>query len=279
MKKSLIVIAIALNLGAINVATALANADMPERSERKQQGNKHHPMQAFRGLSLTEQQKQDIRALFKQTRQDNSLFRGEAEESREQYQYLMQLPTWDQALAEQLVSERIENSTVVKLNMAKAKHAAYALLNDEQKLLLEERQAKRQNGELKKKNKHKSSKKVKAKQFARLSKHLSLNEEQIEQWKAITVNARSESKALKENSENYRALEKPLLQAESFDEDAWLELHAQASEQRQAHYLIKLKARYDRLATLTDEQIAKFQSMQKKLKNKMKEKGRRSGSI
>lgn len=290
MKKSISAIAVIVScilMSNANASTMLSSAQgmKGEKAGKAQSRDARSDMQVFRGLSLSDQQKEDIKALFKQVRADNGVFKEDRRDSFQDMQYVMQLPTWNETAAAQVISTHVENSQQAKLNIAKAKHAAYQLLDDTQKDLLTQREAKMQtkraeraNSERGDRKKSKASKQ-KQKQFKKMSKKLTLSAEQIEQWKAIGAAAKSEEAGLKADGKNYRKMERDLIQADSFDEDAWLALHAEATTKIQTHRLIQTKARYDRRALLTEEQLATFESMQKKMLKKMKDKRRPSGSI
>lgn len=290
MKKSISTIAAIVSCVLLSNANA---ANMPAKAEgmksdragKAQSRDARSALQMFRGLSLSAEQKEDIKALFKQVRADNSVFQADRKDSIQDMQYVMQLPVWNEEAALQVIGAHIEKSKQAKLNIAKAKHAAYQLLDDSQKEKLSqratERKSKREAKAETNKADRKNSKaaKAKQKQFKKMSKKLALSEEQIEQWKVISKAARKEQSALKADGNNYRQMERELIQADSFDEDAWLALHAQASAKMEAARLIQTKARFDRRALLSEEQLATFASMQKKMMKKMKDKRRPSGYI
>ncbi|MDT0595514.1 Spy/CpxP family protein refolding chaperone [Glaciecola petra] len=290
MKISISTIAAIVSLILLSNANA---ANMPadtdgmksDRAGKAQARDARSAMHMFRGLSLNSQQKEDIKALFKQVKADNSVFQADRKNSFQDMQYVMQLPAWDEEAALQVIDAHIEKSQQAKLNIAKAKHAAYQLLDNSQKEQLsqraEERKSKREAKADENKADRKKSKiaKAKQKQFKKMSKKLALSEEQIEQWKAINANAKTEKSALRADGKSYRTMERELIKAESFDEDAWLTLHAEASTKMKAARLIQTKAMFDRRALLSEEQIEAFERMQKKMLKKMKDKRRSSGYL
>lgn len=282
MKKSVITLAIIVNFTfATNILAAVETASNL-KGTFKNQKEQRSELSMFRGLSLSEQQKQDIKALFKQVKQDNSIYRADVQLSLQEMQYVMEAPQWDQGAASQLISQHAVKMTQAKLNMAKTKHAAYQLLSSEQKALLEEKQANKlakKEARANKGNKSDKAERESQKTARKLAKKLNLSPQQIQQWKTIQANAKAELAQLKDQAINYRQIERALIQASDFDEDAWLALHQQANVQQQAMRLVGLKAKYDRRAVLTDQQVAQYKKYSEKSKNKMKEKRRSSGSI
>ena len=144
MKKSISTIAAIVSLILLSNANA---ANMPsdtdgmksDRAGKAQARDARSAMQMFRGLSLNSQQKEDIKALFKQVKADNSVFQADRKNSFQDMQYVMQLPAWDEEAALQVIDAHIEKSQQAKLNIAKAKHAAYQLLDNSQKEQLSQR--------------------------------------------------------------------------------------------------------------------------------------------
>jgi protein CpxP len=70
----------------------------------------------------------------------------------------------------------------------------------------------------------------------------------------------------KEQVENVRAQLTAIIQAEEFDDSAWLALHAQNKQQKREMEVSKIKSRFDILSLLNADQGEKFEKMMKKSK-------------
>jgi protein CpxP len=242
-----------------------------------QLGPHENPMRSFANLNLSDEQKQEMKAIFKATRENNNVYAGEKKEIRIQMQDLMNMPSWDQATAESIIRSQLEQSQNMALNRAKARNQVYNLLSDEQKISLaakaEEKEEKSaNNGQAKNGDTSRSRRKGKGKgrkmESARLSRALVLSEAQIKQFKAIDVNAKQQIMGLKEQSKAHRESMKVIIQSSIFDESAWFANQSNAINDKVAFKLIKTKAHYDRASLLSDEQKEKLTKVMKMMKNK-----------
>lgn len=269
MKKQLLTLA---TLACFTFAGSLALA---------KPGHHDNPMRPFAKLALSDEQKQEMKAIFKTTRENNGVYSGERKEIQNQMQELMNMPSWDQASAEAIIRSQLQQSNAIALNRAKARNQVYNLLSDEQKATLAEREDKTSEHQGLKRSERKKDKKSSRKdkgpkmKLARLTKTLNLSNEQVEQFKAIEADAKQQMKSLKAQSKATRASTRTIIQSSSFDENAWLESENNAVNTKVALKLIKTKAHYDRISLLNDEQKLKFSKIMKK----MKEKRTKSGSI
>lgn len=249
-------------------------------------GQHENPMRSLIKLNLSDEQKQDMQAIFKATRENNSVYAGEKKEIMTQMNDLMRMPSWDQTSAEAIIRSQLQQSESISLNRAKARHQVYNLLSDEQKAKLAEKtgdkteNAQRKSakiGDAKKRDKSKGERKGKGKgrkiKLARLTKALSLSDTQIGQFKAIDSDAKQQMLGIKEQSEAHREMMKAIVHASSFDEGAWLAAHSNTLDHKVAVKLIKTKVHYDRANLLNDEQKLKFAKIMKKMKDKLTKTG------
>jgi len=266
MKKQILTIATLACITFVGVSAAVANSQQH-----------HDPMRNFVKLKLSDQQKQDMRAIFKATRENNGVYAGEKKEIMIQMQELMNMPSWDQASAETIIKSQVQQRQHIALNRAKARNQVYNLLTDEQKATLAEKEAEKTAGRAKyqhandgegKKSKSKRKGKAGKMKLARLSKALHLTNEQVTQFKAIDANAKQQMLVLKEQGKAHHESMKAIVHTSSFDETAWLSAHSSAIDEMVAFKLIKTKARYDQVSLLTDEQKEKFTKIMKKMKDK-----------
>ncbi len=231
-------------------------------------------------LDLSAQQKQDIKAVLKATREDNSVFAGERQEMRAQMQALMNMPVWDAATAESIIRAQITQGQSIALNRAKARNQVYNLLSDEQQTQLNEKASSQDSrkGKFKRDNDEKSRMKdidradVKQddweKKTSRISKKLELTDAQEAQWKSIHKEAKKNAQAFRVNSKSHRETMKTIVQQAEFDEQAWLTAQASFKDELVAHRVAQAKVRYDSMSILTDEQREKMQKMSKRMKEK-----------
>lgn len=240
-----------------------------------------NPMRHFAKLALSDQQKQEMKAIFKATRENNSVYKGETKEIYNQMRDLMIMPVWDQATAETIIRSQLQQSSSITLNRAKARHQIFNLLNDDQKATLAQRKDKKSErkaiskGERKKDKKSARQDKGRKMNLTRLTKVLKLSTEQVEQFKTIEANAKQQMMGLKEQSKANRESMKAIIQSSSFDESAWMVNEDNGLDDKVAAKLIKTKAHFDRLSLLNEEQKKKFSKIMKK----MKDKRTKSGSI
>lgn len=262
MKKTILTIATLACFTLVGVATVHAK---PERHA--------NPMQMFSKLNLSDQQKQDMRDIFKTTRENNSVFDVEKTQTMKQIRDLMNMPTWDQASAETVIRAVIARSSDINLNRAVARNKVYNLLTEEQKATFADKGVKKGN-KSKRKGKHQKM------NMKRLTKALKLTNEQAEQFKTIQASTKAQMQNLKEQGKAHHETMKTIIQSSSFDENAWLAAHSDALDDMVAMKLIQTKARYDRISLLSVEQKQKFAKIMKKMKrgkrdNKRMENGKR----
>jgi protein CpxP len=255
MKKQLLTIATLACFTFANIPLAMAKA-----------GQKDSPMRAFSELNLTQEQKEEIRTIFKTARENSSIYEADKAEIRAQMDSLMAMPAWDEAAARSIITAQIERGKSDALNRAKAKNQAYNLLNAEQKASLAEKTSKRA-------SKHDNSDGLKhnkkgKKRMKRLIKALDLNDEQIAGFKAIDEATQAKKLASKETGKAHHAQMKDIIRATTFDESAWLALHDNALNDMVERKLIDLKAKYDKGAILSAEQKEKFEKIKKKMERK-----------
>ena len=235
-----------------------------------QEGRHDNPMRVFSQLELSDQQKQEIRAIFKTTRQDNSVFAAEKNDMKQDMESLMNMPVWDETLATSLINKQLEQGKSVALNRAKARNQAYNLLTDEQKATLAAQQIDKANMDesdnsgKKDKKKHKKGKKM---SMERLAKVLSLSPEQVAQISAIDTTTKAQMDILKDTNKAQRMQMRALTNTATFDEAAWLTLYEDSLDDMLNHRLIRAKAKYEKAAVLSVVQQTKLDKIMQKRKN------------
>lgn len=214
-------------------------------------------MRMFAGLELTSEQKQDIAQIMRQMRQDNTVYKGEKQDARTQMQSLMTQSQWDDALAQQLLSDSLDARAEVAANRAFARHQIANLLNEEQTTALAQRW---RNADKKGKG-HKMMRKM--------QRRLGLSDEQQAQVTAILDQQKAQLAAYEEQIKQHKAAELELIRADAFDRDAFTALNATFKPVALEIALLKTKARYDMVQILTDEQREKAANFRARIKNKI----------
>lgn len=258
MKPTILAVTLVFSLAASQFPLAYAHG--PEKGQRGE-----HKL--FASLNLSESQKQDIGEILKQSKQNNAVYKGERQAIVAQMRNLMDMPTWDQSLAQDIVSQRVAHAGQMKLNKATAQHQAYNLLDDTQQLALLDKQSKR-----KSKNNGRESFNIK-----RLEKRLGLSNEQVTAIEQIQEAHKLQSKTLKADLRSAKEAEKAIIFASTFDQDAWLSLQNETQATRVEYALTKSYAHYQMFSVLDDEQKSKFEKMlNRAAKGKRGNKGKNS---
>jgi protein CpxP len=166
-----LILATTLSLGGLSYAVA-ANQDgmkkgqnnnqnctmMMEDGQGKYKGGKHkgkgkgknrgqNQQMGFEKLNLTDEQKAEMKTIMSSQKGQKRVQKTDTERLAQQaeMQSLMQAETFDEAKAEELISNQQSKRNANKLEKMKAKHAMYQLLTDEQKAEFVEMQMQRKN--------------------------------------------------------------------------------------------------------------------------------------
>ena len=166
-----LILATTLSLGGLSYAVA-ANQDgmkkgqnnnqnctmMMEDGQGKYKGGKHkgkgkgknrgqNQQMGFEKLNLTDEQKAKMKTIMSSQKGQKRVQKTDTERLAQQaeMQSLMQAETFDEAKAEELISNQQSKRNANKLEKMKAKHSMYQLLTDEQKAEFVEMQMQRKN--------------------------------------------------------------------------------------------------------------------------------------
>ncbi|GAA6173817.1 hypothetical protein NBRC116592_34870 [Colwellia sp. KU-HH00111] len=111
-----------------------------------------------------------------------------------------------------------------------------------------------------------------AKMQKRMIKKLDLSAEQQVQIDALKAQAKEQNQILRESMKKFKTEEKALLQAEAFDEQAYLALHAAYQSTFAQKALTKAKTKHAIFNVLTTEQQQQWLQLMEKRKAKMNNK-------
>jgi len=113
-------------------------------------------------------------------------------------------------------------------------------------------------------NQHNSHQQMSEKKFAKLTRKLGLSESQQSDVKALKKEEKAQMEALKPAMKAFKEQVKALMSAESFDEQAFIALHANNQDVFAQMALIKAKSKFAMKSVLTAEQLEQLQSMMHK---------------
>ena len=102
------------------------------------------------------------------------------------------------------------------------------------------------------------------KKFAKLTRKLGLSESQQADIKALKSEEKAQIQTFKPAMKAFREQVKTLMSAESFDEEAFIQLQASNQDVFAAMALTKAKSKFAMKSVLTEEQLEKFRSMKHK---------------
>lgn len=233
----------------------------------------HGEHELMASLSLTQQQKEDIKQIRKEREQDLSVYRAEQQQLREDMRPIIQATSWDEVAITNAIDQQMTLNLQSKLIEAKSKNRVFNQLSAEQQALFikvhEDKRGKKDD-----KNHKKSGKKMQ-----RIVKALDLNPEQQAKLTEMMVTNKAEKQVNRAQAYIVKTQLTQIIQAKEFDEDAWLAIHASNRQQKLDMAVNKAKARFEMLSVLSAEQREKFKNIMKKAeKGKIhQQRGRKHG--
>ncbi|MGJ8674883.1 MAG: Spy/CpxP family protein refolding chaperone [Pseudoalteromonas sp.] len=239
----------------------------------KERNHGEHERTLMASLSLTQQQKEDIKQIRKESKQDLSVYRSEQQQLRENMRSIMQASSWDEVAVTNAINEQMKLNLQSKLIVAKSKNKVFNQLNAEQQaqfIAARDDKKDRKDGK-----KHKNP----GKKMQRIVKALDLNAEQQAKLTQMMITNKAEQQANRAQAKIVNAQLAQIIQAKEFNEDAWLAIYADNRQQKLDMAVNKAKARFEMLSVLSAEQREKFEKIMKKdRKGKMHQQhGRKHG--
>lgn len=110
----------------------------------------------------------------------------------------------------------------------------------------------------------KSHQQMSEKKLAKLTRKLGLSESQQAEFKALKSEEKAQMESLKPAMKAFREQVKTLMSADSFDEQAFIQLQASNQDIFASMALVKAKSKFALKSVLTKEQLEKFRSMKHK---------------
>jgi protein CpxP len=223
----------------------------------------------FSQLSLSDVQKQDIKQIMQQARDEREVSSQDARNFKQELQALVRATDWNEEAVTSLLSDKQVQHTEASLARAQNKHAIWSLLTAEQQQEFDELIASRKSKAEKKASKggKKGQKGQKGKK-KKAAKRLGLDEGQKAEIAAIKAQAKESAVLLKENLKSFKQAERALVKSAEFSQDAWLSLQQQYQADLLAAAVLKSKTKHLMWNVLTAEQQAKAQKMKRHTKGK-----------
>jgi protein CpxP len=226
------------------------------------QGNhqKHDGMrQILSELSLTEPQKQDIRQILKQSREDRGLFSRDAKSLRTELRSLVQTTEWDQTAIESAITQRQALMQQKALQRVTNKNQVWNLLTETQKvefvtlfdMLKTEHETRKAKFE-----EMKAEGQRRGKRRGQRLERLGLTEKQLAAIKLIKAEAKSNAKTTKAKLKTFKQTERALVQSARFNPETWNTLSNKYQADFLATAVLRAKTRHDIWKLLTSDQQA-----------------------
>jgi protein CpxP len=234
---------IALCLPLVIAAPALA---------KKGHHQKYDDMrQILSELSLTDAQKQDIRQISKQNREDRGLFSSDVKSLKEELRNLVQFSEWDHAAVESVITKHQTLMQAKALQRATNKNQVWNLLTEAQQdefvVFFDALKAERKGVAGWKEGKRKGKK----------FKRLDLSEAQLATINVIKNESKATGKKIKTKLQVYKQAEQLLVQSADFEADAWQALNNEYQANFLTMAILKAKTQHDIWNQLTPEQQVK----------------------
>ncbi|GGO65739.1 Spy/CpxP family protein refolding chaperone [Bowmanella pacifica] len=208
----------------------------------------------FDELQLSAQQRQDIRTLFKQGREDRQVFRQDGQLLREQKQAVIEAADWDQQAALALLSEEMTARRAAMWARAQMDQAVWNLLTESQREVWAEMQ-------------EEGFDRPERTPFnGRWLRKLDLNEAQQQALSELQAQAKMSREKNQDIRERFAEQQLALIEQGGLTEQAWTSLYEQYQSQFQAAALEGLKQRHGFYHLLTAEQQAKLEQFKQRHK-------------
>lgn len=256
---SALLIAVPL-LTSMTMSSAFANGPQGRSSH-------DHVRAMFKGLDLTSAQKEQLRTIRKQAKDNRILYRGEREEGLALMEQANKLAAWDEAKMRSLIESKVANRQAGQLAQAKTKHAMFSVLTETQKAQLADKQATRRAN---KKPGGRATKQLK--RLLNMAKRVDATDAQIDELKTLHTQHLVTMSALKALEMIHKKAERTLIHADEFNDAQWHELQADFKDTAVNIGLQKAQHRYSINQVFTEEQRAQLQVMKQKMEKKMKRK-------
>ena len=281
IKRLLITSAIVATVGISGFAYA-KHHDTEMRHHQSAKFSVKQMVKQLRGLSLSEAQKSEIKALITQFKEANSNeTKGHSQEERRNADSTprLDLATATDAEITEMVAQRVAKQSSKQLEFATLRHDVFAVLTTEQQAELDERHSKFEEKRERKHERreqamqsHKDSrgdKQQRGKREMRQFAGLSLSEEQKTEIAQLIASQKDSAESHRETLKTFKQAQRDLVRSDAFSEDAFIALCAKYEDDLIAAGVEKMKFRSTLMAVLTDEQQEELKSRKSEMRGLM----------
>lgn len=281
IKRLLITSAIVATVGISGFAYA-KHHDTEMRHQQSAKFLVKQIVKQLRGLSLSEAQKSEIKALVTQFKEANS--NGTEGHSRQERRNADSTPRLDLATATDaeitaMVAQRVAKQSSKQLKFATLRHDILAVLTTEQQAELDERHSKFEEKRERKHERreqavqsHKDSRGDKQQRGQREMKQfagLFLSDEQKAEIAQLIASQKDSAESHRETVKTFKQAQRDLVRSDAFSEDAFIALSAKYEDDLIAAGVEKVKFRSTLMAVLTDEQQEELKSRKREMRGLM----------
>lgn len=219
-------------------------------------------------LDLSDDQRADLRRVFKQSRLDKQLYKTDVRAIDEQLKSVIHAAQWNAQEAERLLLEKQTIRSQSALTRVTNRHYLWHNLSEAQQQKFTELMSRKRSD-----NKHADRKSRSP--MAKFSK-LNLTDEQQNQIESVLVEQKSQLKQWREARKTVKQQEAMLIKADEFDHTGWQKVHQQ--QQKINLQLAKSHAytRHQIWQLLDQQQQTKMQELSGKRRHKHRHKTARS---
>lgn len=243
------------------VALSLALVTLPVSA-----GKGHHQHRGLHSelkqLDLSEQQRQDIRQTFSQSRDDKAVYREDLRALRDELKGYIHTDSWNEAAVRELLSQQEHLLATTKLQKAQKRHTVWNLLTAEQQqqwqTLKQQKKARWDEAKAGKKRRSKLDK-------------LDLSAEQQASIEQLRAAMQTQKQSFKAELESFKQGQQAIIQAENFDQQAWQQLWQQNQALLVNMAVTRAKFKHDMWNVFSAEQQQAFEQMQSKRKSRKKQ--------
>lgn len=246
----------------------VAPADAQDTDTGKQR--KHPIMKVLLQLDLNQQQKEDIKQILQNGRDDMEIYKEDVKELQRALRELTYADTWDEEEVKEAIASRSALKQDIQYSRARAHHSIWLLLSTEQQQELNSITAKRDDKDAD--NNERKNRKMRA--WERIAPRLNLSDEQAVAIAQIREQFIEENEGFRALSKTHRQQERDIIRADEFNQDAWLALYAEHQQPMLDNAFSKVSMQHQIYLVLDDAQREKMRKLERFMKSKKKQKRR-----
>lgn len=212
------------------------------------------PDSLFSQLDLSDAQKEQIKTIRQNSREEKKIYREEQKSVRESFKAVMEAELWDESAVTSAATSEIAASKQLRLIDANSKNAVYNVLTAEQQAQL---------SELMEDRPERSSRLDKL--STRFEK-LRLSDEQKSSVDALLATHQAEIQALEETLKSAKEAQRALVMSDNFDQSAWSQLFDDNKGAMVAARVSSAKLMFDLKSVLSKKQLKRLKKMMQKSK-------------